>query len=120
MALKLVPERDLRLRRGADFAHQRLNFGSRLCEERLEALRVGPFVDDHDLAVLGAVEPMGDDPMRLRAVAYRPYCVRVCSRTPLELLRIAVHAQSHDHRHTEPPRLGLGTIRSETPAHGQG
>src|SRR3954462_6324229 len=43
VALELAPELDLRLRRRADVAHQRLDLGSRLLEKRLEALGVGPF-----------------------------------------------------------------------------
>src|ERR671939_1657655 len=98
--VELAPERDLRLARHADGLHHRLDLGSHLLEEALEALRVRPLVDDHDLS-LCAVEAVRDEAVLLRAFGDGAHRLGILSGAPLELVRIACRTEGHDHRHLE-------------------
>jgi hypothetical protein len=66
-----------------------------LLEERLEAGRIRPFVDDHDLAV-AAVEAMRDDAVRLRPLGDAAEDIRLLRRYLLEPVGIPRDAQRHD------------------------
>src|SRR5690242_17097185 len=64
----------------------------------MEALRIRPLVDHHDLA-LAAVEAMGDDPVLLRALGDAAKHVPVLTSELFELVRIPSDAERHDDRH---------------------
>src|SRR5439155_6262252 len=67
VCVELAPERDLRLARDAGRTHHRLDLRAHLLEEAVEALRIRPLVDDHDLPVR-PVEAVGDQSVLLGAI----------------------------------------------------
>src|SRR6059058_1156528 len=99
VGLELAPEVRLGLVGDADIAHQRLDLVHRPVEETLEALRIRPLVDGHDLAVR-PVETMGDEPVLLRLPDDLLHPIRVLAGDLLELLRISLDPNGHYHRHS--------------------
>src|ERR687887_1593410 len=97
MGLESAPERDLRLAADAHLLHERFDLAPLLLEEGLEALGVGPLVDDHDLAVVRSVEAVGDQPVLLGPVGDAAHPVGILAGHALELLRVALHPEGQDH-----------------------
>src|SRR6266545_1288779 len=78
---ELVPEAGLRLGGHARRFHHRPDLGLLFAEERLEALPVGPLVEDHQpAAVVRAVEAVRDEAVLLSGFEDRLHLVPVLVR----------------------------------------
>src|SRR6266849_6025498 len=97
---ELMPEAGLRLSSRARRFHHRPDLGLLLLEERLEALPVGPLIEDHQpAAVVRAVEAVRDEAVLLSGCEDRLHLVPVLVSELLQPLWIAPDLKAHDHRH---------------------
>src|SRR5215211_3177787 len=96
VGLECPPDRHVRRCCDTCRLHDRTNIRLRFVEEGLEAVRIGPFINGHELTVL-AIPAMSDKPMVLGDVHDSTDRLRLRRYLLLECRRIAAHTHGHDH-----------------------